>query len=187
MHSIYALIDPRTSAVHYVGMSKDPQKRYAQHLLDWTNQNKNEWIAELKSGGLRPVLIILETNLDLKSAKVREEYWINFYAQQDMPLANITSPVLKLRPGQALKPEGLEEDLITAGEVATIWNMRAEALGYHTKYTRKSVHVRKSYKGRNANTLHPAKETALGCLYRRKDAWEFPIQPQRSHRNERRS
>lgn len=73
--------------------------------------------------------------------------------------------------------EGNPDDLITASEVAEIWNKRATSMGYQKKYTRRSVNVRRNYKGEKANVLVPAQETALGNLYRRGDAWKFPIRP----------
>lgn len=76
-----------------------------------------------------------------------------------------------------LEMEGNPEDLITASEVAEIWNKRAEAMGYHKRYTRRSVNARRTYEGERANVLVPAQTTPLGNLYRRSDAWTFPIRP----------
>ncbi len=76
-----------------------------------------------------------------------------------------------------MEMNGNPDDLITASEVAEIWNIRALALGYKRKYTRRSVNVRRNYKGDKANVLVPAQETSLGNLYRRSDAWKFPIRP----------
>ena len=78
-----------------------------------------------------------------------------------------------------LEMEGNPDDLISASEVAEIWNRRAQAMGYRKKYTRRSVNVRRSYKGDKANTLVPAQETSLGNLYRRSDAWKIPLSPER--------
>ena len=75
--------------------------------------------------------------------------------------------------------DGNPDDLITASEVAKIWNKRAKAMGYDRRYTRRSVNVRReTRKTARANILKPAQETPLGNLYRREDAWKHPIQPQ---------
>jgi len=78
-----------------------------------------------------------------------------------------------------LEMDGNPDDLITASEVADIWNKRAKAMGYTKSYTRRSVNVRRGYQGKSerTNAFVPAQETPLGNLYRRKDAWEHPIRP----------
>ena len=73
--------------------------------------------------------------------------------------------------------EGSPDDLITASEVAEIWNKRAKAMGYEKHYTRRSVNVRRTHQGEKARVLVPAQTTPLGNLYRREDAWKFPIRP----------
>lgn len=76
-----------------------------------------------------------------------------------------------------IEMDGNPDDLITASEVAEIWNRRAEFMGYQKKYTRRSVNVRRNYQGEKANVLVPAQITPLGNLYKREDAWKFPIRP----------
>lgn len=75
--------------------------------------------------------------------------------------------------------EGNPDDLITASEVAAIWNARAQAMGCQATYTRRSVNVRRKYQGKRGDTLTPAQGTPLGFLYRRGDAWTHPIHPNR--------
>jgi hypothetical protein len=60
---VYALVDPRTDRVMYVGQSIDIDFRYRQHLHSspWEgNRRKVDWISELRSLGLEPRLVILE-------------------------------------------------------------------------------------------------------------------------------
>lgn len=87
---VYALIDPRTDAVAYIGISFNATWRFSQHLkCDSTNNAKNTWIKELQSEGLNPVLKILETVETSEVARKREMYWIKYFASQQMPLRNI--------------------------------------------------------------------------------------------------
>jgi hypothetical protein len=87
---VYALIDPRTDAVAYVGISFNATWRFSQHLkCDSTNEAKNIWIQQLQDEGLQPVLKVLETVDTASIARKREKYWINYYATQQMPLRNI--------------------------------------------------------------------------------------------------
>ena len=71
------------------------------------------------------------------------------------------------------------DDLITASEVADIWNIRAKAMGYTKRYTRRSVNVRRT---KGTQLLVPAQETPLGNLYHRSDAWNYPIRPERGRK-----
>lgn len=70
--------------------------------------------------------------------------------------------------------QGNPDDLITASEVAAIWNERAKEMGYEKKYTRRSINVRRE---KGTHKIVPAQHTRLGNLYRRGDAWKHPIRP----------
>lgn len=73
---IYALIDPRDSAVRYVGKTKNkPSARLHQHITRPVNIEMRKWIDSLKSTGLRPILVILEQPLN-SSLDERERYWM---------------------------------------------------------------------------------------------------------------
>lgn len=73
-----------------------------------------------------------------------------------------------------------EDKLITATQVAEIWNKRAQERGYpETNYTRFSVRQRRNTK---KDGIKPVIETDVGGLYRESDAWDIPIYPERSRR-----
>lgn len=86
---IYTLVDPRTNAVHYVGRTGNPKRRYERHLYGRTNRAKVTWISELRALGLRPLMIIVEhVKLPTRKAIEREIRWIYNYFQQRAPLTN---------------------------------------------------------------------------------------------------
>lgn len=61
---IYALCDPETLEVRYVGYSKNPHHRYNAHRRDGyksTTQTLNDWVDKLKSNGLDPLMILLDS------------------------------------------------------------------------------------------------------------------------------
>jgi hypothetical protein len=63
IRGIYALVDPRTDRIMYVGQSIDIDKRYRSHLdTDRYEPNvpKRRWIKELTKAGMKPQLIVLE-------------------------------------------------------------------------------------------------------------------------------
>ncbi len=90
MISVYALVDPRDDTVHYIGLSKNPAKRYSQHLSSrQRNQAKKQWIQELLTSQLLPKLTILEEVPPDQNAFEREAYWTKYYARARHPLTNL--------------------------------------------------------------------------------------------------
>ena len=79
MYTIYALLDPRTKHIHYIGLTSGSLKvRYKNHLsssLRGEKCPKAIWIRQLDVQGLKPDLKIIE----LTSDKGRERYWIARY------------------------------------------------------------------------------------------------------------
>lgn len=58
---VYALCDPQTTTIRYIGITPNPSVRLAQHCANRTGKNKGlaEWICELRSNSRRPVMKIL--------------------------------------------------------------------------------------------------------------------------------
>lgn len=91
IYSIYTLVDPRDNAVRYVGMSKEPYRRYAMHLLNPNRSKsaKDEWISELREERKAPQLVIIEENIaDKREALEREDYWIRKHREEGALLTN---------------------------------------------------------------------------------------------------
>lgn len=88
--NIYALIDPRTNKIRYIGKANNPKERLRLHLQP-TNLKyftyKNNWIKSLLKLGLKPLLRILEI-VSIKEWKEKESYYIKFYKKYG--LANST-------------------------------------------------------------------------------------------------
>lgn len=68
----YALIDPSTGVVLYVGQSDDFHYRYMGHLnaKGESNPSKNEWVAELVALGLKPTLSLVKKSYGPKKDEV---------------------------------------------------------------------------------------------------------------------
>lgn len=73
---IYALIDPRTLLVRYVGRSVNIGSRFNSHKSSKGNLPVNRWCAKLKRLGLKPKIEILE--IHSKPEKI-EKKWIKHY------------------------------------------------------------------------------------------------------------
>lgn len=91
--SIYALIDPRTGLVRYVGKSKnvDLRVRYGHLGAELKNArlHKTNWLRQLAELQLQPIVQILEVT-DESSWQERERYWIAHYRSIGASLTNMT-------------------------------------------------------------------------------------------------
>jgi DNA-binding Xre family transcriptional regulator len=124
MFSVYALGDPRTNKVHYIGIAKDVYKRYIQHLNNpYINSAKNDWMNEIKHRGLVPTLTILESNVDEKEIFDRENFWIQHYLNQGAPLTNIVGVSFSSTEKWILPPREYHERSTS------------------TKFPKKSIHI----------------------------------------------
>jgi hypothetical protein len=97
---IYALIDPRTWQIRYVGKTKDIDSRLKSHLCGIhsarTGQRKNDWLKELDRNGLKPVIIPIDyiTSVDrypiekLEYSYDAEEMWYVALVLSGVPLTN---------------------------------------------------------------------------------------------------
>jgi len=56
---IYALVDPITFEIKYIGESINPINRYRQHLR-YSSWNVSKWIGSLKTTNRLPKMITLE-------------------------------------------------------------------------------------------------------------------------------
>lgn len=57
---IYALCEPGTRTIRYIGKSDDPLRRFKIHLRDGGVNHKTNWIKVLLSAGQKPDLLILK-------------------------------------------------------------------------------------------------------------------------------
>lgn len=90
--TIYALVCIVTNEVKYVGLTSTTlEQRLQSHLRgkDY-NPGKAQWIRDLRSEGILPIIIALEivTN-SLSHARIRERYWTYKYIEYGHDLLNI--------------------------------------------------------------------------------------------------
>jgi hypothetical protein len=84
---IYALVDPFTFKVRYVGKTICPEKRYTRHLRSG-NPDKMAWIEGLRKRGFKPVFHILDVLKDDANWQERERLWITYFRESDCCLLN---------------------------------------------------------------------------------------------------
>jgi group I intron endonuclease len=92
MNKIYALKDPISNCIRYIGKTKnDLRKRLYEHctIRNLKEKNhKNNWIKLLLKKNYRPIIILIE-EVD-SNWQEREIYWINFYKSIGNNLTNGT-------------------------------------------------------------------------------------------------
>ena len=91
---VYALIDPRSLLIRYVGKSvhtgSERLKQHLKHAADGDGSHRSNWIRQLNASGLAPEVDVLETGeWSLDQVNVREMYWID--CLRNSPLANLTN------------------------------------------------------------------------------------------------
>lgn len=92
---IYALIDPSTNEVFYIGRSNKPKNRLTQHILRSNKlapglkkfNNTQVRIQAILRAEQAPILQVLEETLG-RFADKREVYWCNHYREQGVTLTN---------------------------------------------------------------------------------------------------
>lgn len=75
---IYALCDPDTEMVRYVGKADCPKTRYYHHLKDKHKTYKVNWIKKLQSEGKTPLLKILQ-EVEISLWEESEKKWVDHY------------------------------------------------------------------------------------------------------------
>jgi hypothetical protein len=88
-YSIYALTDPRDNQVRYIGMSINPEQRYKEHLsLNEYTPAKEDWLIDLLSLGMKPIMTIIDHADSKPDALVLEAYWMLHYHLAGSSLLN---------------------------------------------------------------------------------------------------
>lgn len=89
---IYALLDPSTNEIRYIGKTNNPEHRMGQHLWDSKTHRKHchnhRWINALMESGITPEMKIIEECGD--NWQDRERFWIKYYRDIGVKLTNVT-------------------------------------------------------------------------------------------------
>ncbi|MGE8178213.1 GIY-YIG nuclease family protein [Pseudomonas fluorescens] len=82
---VYALTEPETLVVRYIGISEDPELRLSLHLSNAQSRTGSggnpilsEWICTLLNRGLIPRMFIIEET-DRENSNALERHYIGFY------------------------------------------------------------------------------------------------------------
>ena len=72
---IYALADPDTDTIRYIGKTRNLYDREHKHNTELGRTRKDQWIKQLKSQGNKPILKVLE-ECNEENWHKREKYFI---------------------------------------------------------------------------------------------------------------
>jgi predicted GIY-YIG superfamily endonuclease len=85
---VYVLVDPRDDTVRYVGITRDPDKRRAQHRSpSAANWRMAEWKLELAKAGKRPLMAVVDSAPSGRHL-LREAQWMRYYRKRGFGLLN---------------------------------------------------------------------------------------------------
>lgn len=108
---IYALIDPRTCKIRYIGKTINLKQRFQTQLNEKSKTHRCNWIQGLRKLGLKPKQCILQTLEDNEDWEYAEIKWIAIAKKYGWNLVNGTSG------GDGVK--NLSEE--TRKRIATAW------------------------------------------------------------------
>ena len=92
-YTIYKLIDPISNESRYIGLTfNDLKQRLKSHCSEKSKSHKSNWINQLKSKGLKPLIESIEDDISsYDDVCEREIYWIDKYKSEGHPLTNMAS------------------------------------------------------------------------------------------------
>jgi hypothetical protein len=85
---IYALKDPETGEIRYIGKTNNPKKRMSSHLSPEKSKSlpSIRWVLKLRKQNKKPIMEIIEETDDWESCEIK---WISYYRSIGCDLLNI--------------------------------------------------------------------------------------------------
>ncbi|MEK9969271.1 MAG: GIY-YIG nuclease family protein [Ferrovibrio sp.] len=102
---IYALVDPRDHTIFYVGQTRDLDARKRRHFSGG-HALSGARIRIIRSNGMVPLVVVLESGLPLHRLGSAEGFWIDLLRQRGSGLLNVQQPD---------RPDGSPEGMAAPG------------------------------------------------------------------------
>lgn len=131
---IYALTDPRSGRLCYVGATSDARRRLRAHVLsarmnDGVATPVRQWIRELVEVGLRPILREIE-EVPFEERAAAEAAWIVWLRNQGIDLLNVRGGGAGMAPRSVSARRNLREAALRSqGSAAALDRAREKVRG----------------------------------------------------------
>lgn len=107
---VYALVDPTTKGICYIGLTANPGQRLKAHINEGKRLREmygaiGAWIASLHDRGLVPEMIMLDQGDDVAMIR-RETELIRYYRSLNPSLCNICDGSVGARGRLGVEPAG---------------------------------------------------------------------------------
>lgn len=105
---IYALVDPFSMEIRYIGWTANPSQRLTSHISESRQKKKHchHWIQQILMQGGKPIMQIIEEISPDDFAEM-ERHWIKYCRSLGIPLTNISEGGEKaqgyIHPGEPKK------------------------------------------------------------------------------------
>lgn len=90
---IYALQDPDSNQVMYVGKTINPKNRFYGHIYDKEDSPKHRWLQSLKAKGKKPLMTVIDECAPSEVLMIEDE-WIRAYSMLNPYLTNKANPAM---------------------------------------------------------------------------------------------
>lgn len=88
---IYALTDPDTGEIRYIGKSINPWRRANYHMQEKSHCHRVYWLQSLRRQGKKPGVVIIEEIRGAWPWQESERFWIRYALAHGVRLVNNTS------------------------------------------------------------------------------------------------
>ena len=114
---VYALVDPNTGEIKYVGITTRGVERFDGHWRDFRKNKLNPknnlskkqwWVKQLKANNTPFLVIYLDYALDVNELYYKEKQWIALFKNKNIELLNHTDGGFNPSPRPLTKEEKLE-------------------------------------------------------------------------------
>lgn len=170
---IYALIDPITLEVRYIGRTKDLKKRYWGHLTPSSQykSHKCNWFKSLKKVNLKPIMQIIDI-VSLEECLNKEIYYIMLFKEKGCNLTNGNNG-----GGTIENVESLKERLKVYNPMVTdearkkaVNSRKNKNKNWHSKETIEKIKSGNKGKKRSKESIERQVKSMTGRTYTRKES-----------------
>lgn len=132
-HCVYAIIDPRSDEIFYIGQTSDLARRRTEHL-EGTDQLSGLRVRQIRLAGFLPLTVILERCASMDAALMAEIFWIELARTRGMVLLNaqvVGGAVARKRARSELEGTlaAMSEEKSDAPDLARVANGRPRRTG----------------------------------------------------------